>query len=706
MLDGQPDGPATSPPSVDYDRAFSQLCHLAALNRTDKVRGAIDNLVLTTITIDTATDHRQASSIANAIFVLFGAGPTKDQVQTSIDGLLQDGRLVRDGDQRLRASPEQATLTETRVTEARGLEDRVKDEWLAECSALLPDNSLREPLWAGLQRYLALAFRRHGAETVGLLAPGSEAAAPLGTLSGFLDEAIDQAHLGDHKEVARAAIDVFLRRSTPARTRYLAQLLDGTFTFFALTLDDATTTYLQQSVQPLRVFLDTNYIFGLLDLHDNFFVRASKELVRFVQENELPFDLYYHEYTEQEIDRTLSAQAANLRSRRWQVALSRAAIQTDTLVGLERLYHRRNAETPTDVDAFLSRYENVSQLLAPLGLKMYREGRGDPFTTREKGELIAEYQEFLEQSASANRPARPRSYAALDHDASVWIALFRMRSLGRSILASGAVFLTNDYWFYRFDKSLESRAFRSGRGGVVLPAQLLQLLRPLVPATDDFDRRFVETFALPEFRTAQSGYAATTAKVLSYLATYEDLPTETAAAMLKDHALAARVRDLDEDSAEFREAVESVLVERNRDLLEETEQLRAELAEASANAATARDTGLGEGGAEGDQREASSAPGVDPRIAALEEQVGRTRTLLHWAFVGIAGLLLVLGVLIVYFGPDLVGWTAFTELPHAAGLRLAISATWAGVCLAIASRDWRPLGVTVIGGLLVIAQLL
>ena len=204
--------------------------------------------------------------------------------------------------------------------------------------------------------------------------------------------------------------------------------------------------------------------------------------MRFIRENNLPFRLYYHEYTYDEIERTLSAQADRLRSRHWASALSRAAVQLDTTHGLERLYHKANAESPTDVDVFVSRYENVQELLRPLGLDVYREGGGTPFTTLEKGEFIADYQDFLEHVAP-----RPRSYSAMDHDASVWLAMRRLRKQGGSVLDSGAIFLTNDYWFHRFDKTLGPGASGSRPGAVVLPTRLLQLLRPLVPATDDFD---------------------------------------------------------------------------------------------------------------------------------------------------------------------------------------------------------------------------
>lgn len=666
----------------DFDRAFRQLCHFAALNKTDMVTGAVANLVATTLALDVRTDHRGADSIAAAAFVLFGVQLEADQVAGAIRMLLEQARINRSMEGLLQLSAVEAQSIAGRIGAARTLEMTVREEWLSEIGSLLPDDSLKDALWACLGTYLALAFRRHGAETIQLLAPAVSTRPPEGTLTGYLLDAINSSGLREHKDLAREALDVFFAHSTPSRSEYLAQALDGTFTFFAVTLDEATTHYLQTSLKPLTVFLDTNYIFGLLDLHDNVFAQASKELVRFIHDTQLPFRLCYHEYTYAEITRTLSFQADRLRSRRWSGELSRAAVITEASVGLERLYHRLNAQTPTDVEVFLSRYENVALLLEPLGLDIYREGSGPPFTLEQKALFIASYKVYVD-----GRSPRERSYSALDHDAAVWLAVQRHRTPGTPVLDSGAIFLTNDYWFHRFDRGLRAGEFGGGSGGVVLPSQLLQLLRPLVPATDDFDRRFVEAFALPEFRTIQSGYSLTTSKVLNYLATYKDLPAETAVKILRNHALASRVKQLDERSPEFREAVESALVESNRALMEEKLSLEEQLERAHAQAAApslpailadAPATLLGQGSDE--------LKSLQDRVEEVESLNRRLVRGIRWA---VAGILLVCGSLAIVFGPGLVGWSALVNQQHASGIKVAAIAALASLCWAVASSHGR-----------------
>lgn len=692
--------PAAEP---DYDRAFNQLCHLVALNRTDKVQGAVESLVVAALVSDRGTNYKTADALALAVFALFGARLGRGQVADALDSLLAGGRIERSADGTLSPCPDETIGVNARASGARALETTVKQEWLKQVSAVVPAQDLDEALWIALQGYLARAFRRHGVMAAQLLSDNAYSNEPEGPLSSYLGEAIAEAGLEAHKAAAQAALELFFTQTTSARTTYLIQLLDGTFTFFALTLDEATTSYLKNTLTPLRIFLDTNYIFGLLDLHNNSYVDASKELVRFIQENKLPFKLYYHEYTYRELDRTLFAQAQHLRSRRWEMAISRAAVQADACDGLERLYHELNSKSPTDIEAFLSRYQNLGQLLEPLGLDIYREGGGDPFSVEEKALFVAEYRAFL-----VGKSSYERSYAALDHDASIWLALRRQRTPGNSALDSGALFLTNDYWFHSFDRAEAKRRY-GFRGGIVLPSQLLQILRPLVPATDDFDRRFVETFAMPEFRSVQSGYAETSSKVLSYLATYRDLPAKTAVKILKNHALSSRLRKMDPTSTEFADAVEQEVVAINKSLLEENVSLAEEVRRLKTESSPPVPAPVVSLVAE--PRVVAPEPvrtdeinSLVKRAEAAEDQLLRWRTRDRW--VG-AGALIAVGVAAIVFGPEILNWAAVRTHPHVNGLKLAASIIWIGICVGAAKTEWRSAAIVtaIIGGFLAAIQI-
>jgi hypothetical protein len=157
----------------------------------------------------------------------------------------------------------------------------------------------------------------------------------------------------------------------------------------------------------------------------------------------------------------------------------------------------------------------------------------------------------------------------------VWQSVKRQRRSGGSALEIGALFLTADHNLFVFD--WQRLRANNAPGHVILPNQLLQLLRPFLVVTTEFDKKFAATFAVPEFRTAGTDYGSTISKVLGYLATFADVSEETATRILANEVLLGRLRDLKQNSSEFKEVVDSALANDNKALLQENERLLARL---------------------------------------------------------------------------------------------------------------------------------
>jgi hypothetical protein len=302
----------------------------------------------------------------------------------------------------------------------------------------------------------------------------------------------------------------------------------------------------------------------------------------------------------------------------------------------------------------------------------------------------------------------------------------RLRKSKTSLLEAGALFLTNDFLLHRF-------AWRFLRapgeiGPTVLPRQLLQVLRPFVPATDDFDRRFAEAFAIPEFRSLQPNYGPVASNILSYLSTYRDLPEQTALRILGDTVLQNRLRGVAEESAEFGDAVETAIVSQNRDLLDEVDELRASLESSAAVASAtipetmraradleARIKQLEETAQQGqahfaDARKEQEVLRQELATAKAHEQVlqksaTRTSILLRWAvLIAVLGL----GAAVIWLLPALGILPLLGDHPKEGGLKIALSTMWAAIAWAIVMR--RHLGVVfaavVVGGIFTIAQMI
>lgn len=581
-----PSRPRSVGTEIDFHRAFNHLCHVLSLSRTGKPKAALDSMVITACVL-AGGKVNGTRGVAEALQVFFGLPVPAQDLAASVDRLGSSGKLLptRSGAPLQVALAAQAEVEE-RTAAGDRLERDVRQEWLGSLAAsgieIGPD---ADALWQCLRHYMARVFQQHGVLSVELLTSGSAVAtSDVASLEAALDAGLAERPCSD-QDLARRAIKSFFETTTPARTKYLAQLLDNTFTFYAVSIHEAAALYMHAKLPALTLFFDTNFIFGLLDLHNNSLGDGAKELISFIRENRFRFKLYVHEETLREIERTISGIGRRLLERRWPQEISRGAVSEKrvlgALTGVEYRYHQLNAVQHVDPKDFLSKYNHVDQLLEEYGIKLYRE----PFNTptvpvEERGHLIAEYKAFVEE----RRPKDPKPYEALDHDIRVWLAVQGRRVPGRTPIDGGVLFVTLDLLFQDFDRRY-LRSYNQAPGSVALPNQLLQVLRPFGRQSADFDARFVETFGIAEIRTAHSDYGDTISKVLSLLASFADVQERTAVRILADEVLLQDLSGLDEDSEEFRERVDNALVAENAQLLEEQEAARREReTEASAHA--------------------------------------------------------------------------------------------------------------------------
>jgi hypothetical protein len=567
-----------------YSAVFNRLCHLAALSKEGKTKAAVDNILMTILAVNRTDPVSTAAHVAEQIEGYFGLTFNLNALQASIDRNLSNGSLVRDRESKalvlnlhLRAD------IEARINAAGELEHSVRAEWFSSIGRRVEGITqlAKEQLWASLRSYMAKAFRQHGVETLQLLDPSQ----PINddnkkALIIYLREAVSEHCKSVSNDVAEESIRDFFINNSSLRTRYIAQLLDGTFTFFALSVDEATSEYLTAGIDSLALFLDSNFIFAVLGLHSDPVNDVTKELIDIIHTYKLPFKLYFHEETLLELRRVIQTTADHLKPYRWSQALSRAAISTGRLKGVNLRYHMKNAEAPIDPEVFLTKYEHMEQLLSEYSFLMYRRPPPNIDLDNERYQLVAEYKHYLEQ----RRPFRLKTYEAINHDMTIWQAAKGLRKRSSNIFGNGAFILSTDYLFYEFD--WEHLRRDSDLGLCVFPNQFIQILRPLIPTTDDFDRRFVEVFAIPEFRTVGGEYSTTFAKVLSYLATFSDLSEPTAVSILTNEVLINHLNEASDEPKRLRELVDNALAEENEKLRRQGERFQEETLMARQQAAS------------------------------------------------------------------------------------------------------------------------
>jgi hypothetical protein len=178
--------------SPEYSRAFRRLCHVAALTREQRPRQAVEQLILTTLTVDSEA-LLDPTSLVTAIEAYFGLTLARNEVAEATARLTAAGSLVPSPLGRLVVSAASRAEVEERATSASDLERRVRDAWAGDLRRALGLELPEAALWSGIQAFLATTFRDHGVETVQLLAPPGGELADLSTLEGHIREATAKA---------------------------------------------------------------------------------------------------------------------------------------------------------------------------------------------------------------------------------------------------------------------------------------------------------------------------------------------------------------------------------------------------------------------------------------------------------------------------------------------------------------------------------
>ncbi|RLL81547.1 cell envelope integrity protein TolA [Mesotoga sp. BH458_6_3_2_1] len=553
-----------------FSSIFEKMCNFIAIAKTGDPHATIRGLVTLCLFEFPDEQFYVSGQFHKTIETLFGLVIPQDQIESALDELEKQNVIIRPGNTNYRLDPAAMEELKQSIEEAQSLEERVRVDWFQQLGDSYPNLPV-EDAWEVLRAYLQKTFRRHGIQAAALLDPTVNTPPEHeASLTAILHKAIDEHGFLDKNLRARveAAVSGFmaaLGRDTD-RIKYIAQLADAAFNFYTLEVPADLSEHLRKELRELTLFLDTNFLFGILDLHYNTQVQVSHDLMRAISEHKLPFKLRFHEETQKEISNTISHYGSILRSRPWTNSLSRAASTSRNLSGIEQKFHERNAAGPIDVDEFLRPFEHVDSLLATKDIKIYRPHSERP---NDQNDLFHEYREFLDKNGRGDKP-----YETVMHDVKVLEETRNLRTNAASSLEAGALLISCDYYLYRFDWEASRKVGR--RACVLLPNIFWQILRPFVPTDQDFEKAFAETFALPEFRVIGSGGSRACSKMLQILATYKEVPEQTAMKMLANDLLLDRLRS-EHDDAKFKEQVEQAFVEENRNLLEEKMSLEQEL---------------------------------------------------------------------------------------------------------------------------------
>lgn len=558
----------------NFSLAFEQMCNFAAIAKTRNANETLRQLILQCFVVFPRERFHNAVQLAGAI-TAFGLQIPEYQIQVSLDHLIANGHIQQSVDSTLTLPNTDRMQLKERIDEARALEERVKQAWLENVSRRFPSLP-PDQAWKGLQGYLSRTFRSHGLQAAALLDNSLDIAPAYSeSLFSHLNESLKEVFSPELRAPARDAILSFFidLENHPEQEIYIEQLEEGVFNYFSLMVDPEIAVRLQKQLSQLTLFLDTNFLFDILDIHENDYqVEISKELLDIINKNNFRFRLRYHQATLREMREAIDIIGSKLGTQGRTQENGKFPNYSPLFHSLkvDAEHYQRNGATPIDADSFRKRYEHLDVLLKNKNIFVYRT---DSERRRERAELLDKYQQFLLSRG------RTKPDVLVDHDITLLDTVHQLRSKAKSSLEAGALLVTRDTLLYMFDWETSQQQDRPAC--TVSPSSFLQILLPFVPSNADFDRSFEETFVIPEFRAIEGKSGEARIKLLSYLKAYDTLPEEIATQLLSNDLLLEPLHSGEDE--QFHKYLESALQGQNENLLEEKaaleKQVERELAE-------------------------------------------------------------------------------------------------------------------------------
>lgn len=561
---------------LEFKKLFSKLSHIKALSHDSKFEEIVQNLILFVIYNFSEKALKNDNNLKEAIFDYYGINIKSSLIQPSLDKLLSLEKIYKDStDKRLFLSESVKNEIERKNHENSEIENKVKSTWFSEIKSkysFLKNTDLDE-LWNLLNLYLSAIFEKNGVQTLNFLNPNI-VKDDLDFRSNviILDSIYNSIESKINIDIYKDSVNIFIQNANELRAKYISQLADATFTSFALLSDDETKKFLNGKFSEMRLFLDTNFIFGILDLHKNNEDSSAKEIIEEIKKNNLPFKLVYHPETLNEFKRTFDSKSTLLRSTKWTKEISKIALEVDNLSAIEELYHKQNLNDEIDPSLFLEKFDQVDKILNSLGLIEYHPKYQADDEKYEIESDVEEFQSFYDKTK--NR--KIKSYQNFKHDITVIREVRSLNPKKTKFLDSKAFFLSSDYILGKFEKQYYKSDWEINF--LVNPSVFLQLIRPFIENDYNSNKKFIDTFSISDFRSFDIDYSTTRSKTLQILNdNYYESSYELKVQILRDQVLLSKLEKAENDYDERVNLIDSYISIENNKLQEENSLVKKEL---------------------------------------------------------------------------------------------------------------------------------
>ena len=542
------------------------LVHHIELNKAGWWDKAIHRLVLACVWL--ADEPPNIGAIQLALKDTFKLSLGTPKLMSALASLESRQMLLQLPSDSYRIPQEQRVIFEQEIA-ASEMAEREAKESFCRLVAEIGEGLESGKVWATFeQEFLGPLIEQVGANAYRLVA-GEKMTMDKALVADFLEPFPPSVH-----SKLRTLVTTFLDPKKPEVCAHISRMLHARFCVEASGLSDDVLAKLNASVGKqirFQMFVDTNFLFSLLELHENPSNAAAQELRELVGHlNGNPrIELVITPKTIDEAKRSISYTKGQLKGLPPGSNFTQAALQGG-FSGMairfltERLRQNRKLTAEEWFDPFLNDFASLAR---SKGVELFNE-RLDAYATRQDViddiHVVFEFEERFPEN-------KRKTYAKVEHDMVLWHFVNDKRpAYIESPIDATCWILTVDFRLIGFDEHKQNLS-KSKVPLCIHPTSLIQLLQFWVPRTKEFEEAMLGSLRLPFlFQDFDVEGEKTSLKILKGIGRFdgsEGLSQETIANVMFNEGLRARLQT--EHSVE----AEVVLI---RDALVDEMRLRTE----------------------------------------------------------------------------------------------------------------------------------
>ena len=459
-------------------------------------------------------------------------------------------------------------------------QDACRESFLVACAEFCP-SLVPQQAWEFFTKSLRGAVQVAGANLYHLLADGN-LSREADWLSNFL------SRFPEHVDGLRKVLARFFAPGNHVCRNQVLRLLTAHFFAEASQLRPETIALIEgaRTKRLIRVVLDTNIIFSILQLHDNPADDAAHTLLDIAAHNsqKLEIKFYVLPGTLEEAQKTIANQMNMVRNIRVTNAMARAAL-SQPLPSIARKFFTASTRSPgLTAEAYFQPY--IDDLRTILAGKNIHVLDAHPGVYNMRQDVV---DDVLDEQGREEREvpeARRKGYDTLLHDVVLWHAIKDRRN-NRSETPFEVEYwaVSIDWRLMAFDK--KKMSLNESQLPLVLhPSSLVQLIQFWVPRSAILEEGLVDSFRLSlYFQNFDPEDEKATIKVLESISRFEnveDLPESTVKLVLANQVLRDRLKDATASNNEVFDLVREELLAEHKRALEALGETRGNLAASEA----------------------------------------------------------------------------------------------------------------------------